>query len=98
MWQRHGFRRRGLKSREGEVRAGRATGHESVRRESLNVKRSGEKALGRPTFHLSRFLGAMRECRMGIGAFLGKESTLADSGWAGVVAAGVGQVRKAAFS
>jgi len=35
---------------------------------------------------------------MGKGAFLGKESTLADSGWAGVIVAGVGQVRKAAFS
>jgi hypothetical protein len=71
---------------------------QSVRRKPSHVKRFGERALGSLTFHLSRFLRAMRERRMGKGASLGKKAVLAASGRAGVVAAGVGRVRNVTFS
>jgi hypothetical protein len=41
---------------------------QSVRRETSNVKRFGASALGSPTFHLSRFVRAMRERRLVKGA------------------------------
>ena len=61
----------------------KTTVQRSVRRESSNVKGFGGRALGSPTFHLSRFLKAQRERRMGKGASLGEEAVLADSGRAG---------------
>jgi hypothetical protein len=53
---------------------------QSVRRKPSHVKRFGERALGSLTFHLSRFLRAMRERRMGKGASPGKVAVLALSG------------------
>jgi hypothetical protein len=70
----------------------------SVKRESSNVKGFGGRAVGSPTFHLSRFLRAQQERRVGKGASLGKEAVLADSGRVGEVAAGAGRVRKETFS
>jgi hypothetical protein len=49
------------------------TVQQSVRRESLNVKGFGGKALGNPTFHLSRFLRTP----------LGERRVSARRGWAG---------------